>query len=168
MCFGVNTCLFTIFTTGNATLAGTLTQSSDARLKKDIAAIPYALSSIEKLEGVTYHWKDPAKDQKQQLGLIAQNVEKVFPQAVNTDASGFKSVAYQNLVAPIINAIKELAARLRSVESQQSAQARHIASVAEQNDIRIQALEARAEKAEKENAELKARLERLEKKLSDK
>ncbi len=108
MCFGTGVCYFSLYTTGNATLAGTLTQSSDVRFKRDIASIPDALSAVSKLDGVTYYWKDTTKDPRRQIGLIAQEVEKVFPDAVVTDASGYKSVAYQNLIAPVINAIKEI------------------------------------------------------------
>lgn len=108
MCFGLGMCLFEIFSSGNATLSGTLTQSSDVRLKRDIQPIENALDSVTQLDGVTYYWKNPDKEQSKQIGLIAQNVEKVFPEAVKTDAQGFKSVAYQNLVAPIINALKEI------------------------------------------------------------
>ena len=108
MCFGLGACILSIFSTGDATLAGTLTQSSDARFKRDISSIPYALDAVTKLEGVTYFWKDSTKDATKQIGLIAQDVEKVFPEAVKTNAQGFKSVAYQNLVAPIINALREI------------------------------------------------------------
>ena len=108
MCFGTGVCLFSLFSSGNATLGGTLTQSSDGRLKRDISSIPYALAAISKLDGVTYYWKDSRKSPEKQIGLIAQEVEKVFPEAVATDASGYKSVAYQNLIAPVINAIREV------------------------------------------------------------
>lgn len=108
MCFGLGACILSIYSNNNATLAGTLTQSSDIRLKRDISSIPDALRAVSELDGVTYYWNDPAKDQTKQIGLIAQSVERVFPEAVVTNAQGFKSVAYQNLIAPVINAIKEI------------------------------------------------------------
>lgn len=46
------------------------------------------------------------------MGVIAQEVEKVFPEAVMTDSKGMKSVAYGNLVAPLIEAIKELSHKI--------------------------------------------------------
>ncbi|MNK93266.1 hypothetical protein D3C87_1134180 [compost metagenome] len=110
MCFGTGACILSIYSNGGATLAGTLTQGSDVRWKRDISSIDSALDSVMKLEGVTYYWKDQNKEQNKQIGLIAQSVEKVFPEAVKTDAKGYKSVAYQNLVAPLINAIHELKA----------------------------------------------------------
>ncbi|EKD65865.1 MAG: hypothetical protein ACD_49C00078G0004 [uncultured bacterium (gcode 4)] len=97
-----------IYSNWNAWLAGTLTQASDIRLKKEISQIENPLEKISQLEGVTYFWKDNTKDAKRQIGVIAQDVEKVFPETVNTDEKWMKSVAYGNLVAPLIEAIKEL------------------------------------------------------------
>ncbi|MDG0818099.1 tail fiber domain-containing protein [Bdellovibrio svalbardensis] len=157
MCFGNGVCLMTLFTSGNMSITGTLTQASDARYKKNVRSIANALDSITQLDGVTYNWIDPQKDPNQQIGLIAQDVEKVFPQAVLTNKQGYKSVAYQNLVAPIINALHEVRAWLLS------------------HDDRLQKLETENEKLkqanlakEKELSEIKARLERIEKNLSTK
>jgi len=97
-----------LYSSGNMTITGTFTQLSDERLKRSIRSIPDALEKVSELEGVTYYWKDTAREPTEQIGLIAQAVEKIFPQAVKTDAQGIKSVAYQNLVAPIINAIREV------------------------------------------------------------
>jgi hypothetical protein len=62
---------------------------------------------------VTYFWNQVAldrglKDEHRQIGLIAQDVEKVFPEAVKNDSDGMKSVNYPVLVAPLIEAVKEL------------------------------------------------------------
>ena len=56
---------------------------------------------------MTYSWKDPNASKKRQMGLIAQDVEKQFPELVATDENGMKSVAYSNLVAPLVEAVKE-------------------------------------------------------------
>ncbi|MDG0815493.1 tail fiber domain-containing protein [Bdellovibrio svalbardensis] len=93
---------------GNMWIAGTYSNGSDRRFKKDIHVIPDALNKVLQLEGVTYHWKPSVNpDKSEQIGVIAQDIEKVFPQAVKTDADGYKSVTYGNLVSPLINAIKE-------------------------------------------------------------
>jgi len=81
---------------------------SDIRLKTDVKPINRSLEQIALLRGVTFHWKDKKNDNGQQLGVIAQEIEKVFPQVVSTDGSGYKSVAYSSLVAPLIEAVKEL------------------------------------------------------------
>jgi hypothetical protein len=86
--------------------------TSDSRLKKGIQPIDSALDRILSLDGITYFWNKLAKarglkDEKKQIGLIAQNVESVFPESVETEADGFKSVNYPSLIAPVIQAIKE-------------------------------------------------------------
>ena len=55
------------------------------------------------------------------MGVIAQDVEKVFPELVSTDEQGHKRVAYHGLIAPLIEAVKELDARLSALESAQAA-----------------------------------------------
>lgn len=88
---------------------------SDRRLKTEINTIEDALGKVLKLNGVTYHWKDSTRDQREgeKIGFIAQEIEEVFPQAVKTDKSsnsldgGTKMVSYSELVAPIAQAIKE-------------------------------------------------------------
>ncbi|WP_373998202.1 tail fiber domain-containing protein [Bdellovibrio bacteriovorus] len=138
MCFALNVCYFSLYSTGNATLSGTLTQASDVRLKNDIKPILNALDRITNIQGVTYQWIDKNKDQTKQMGLIAQEVEAVFPEVVKTDSNGFKSVAYQNLVAPIIEAIKELNHRWSSdsevIHKELVSQKREIASLKEENE----------------------------------
>jgi len=79
--------------------------SSDIRLKKNIQEIPDVLERIQMLEGVSFRWKE---DDKQSIGLIAQDLEKVFPELVSTDENtGLKSIQYGNLVAALIEAIKQ-------------------------------------------------------------
>jgi len=104
---GANSNLLTLIGTGDAVLVGTLTQLSDIRFKKNISSIEGVLSKIKQLRGVTYNWKDNTKDTAQQIGFIAQEVEKVFPQLVKTDEKGMKSVAYSNMVPVLLEAIKE-------------------------------------------------------------
>jgi hypothetical protein len=69
--------------------------SSDERLKQNIEPLTGALDKILQLKGATYEWKDPAEHQNHtgtQIGVIAQQVEKVFPQWVREDNKGFKTV----------------------------------------------------------------------------
>lgn len=89
-----------------------INETSDIRLKKNILTIENALSKVEQMRGVIYEWradeyKDKGFDTAPQIGLIAQEVEKIFPQLVGTDNSGFKSVEYSKMVAVLIEAIKE-------------------------------------------------------------
>lgn len=79
--------------------------SSDASLKTNVQKSD-GLKIISGLDGVSFNWKDTGKAD---FGLIAQDVEKVLPELVVTDYStGLKSVKYGNIVAPLIEATKEL------------------------------------------------------------
>ncbi len=137
---GVCSQKFYLDTTGNIWIAGNLTEASDARLKTDIQILPDSLNKVLGLNGYSYYWKNPENKEKQ-IGLIAQEVEKVFPEAVRTDKDGSKSVAYQKLVAPLINSIKEL---YQIVISENKKQDREIASLKENNAVlvhKVQSLE---------------------------
>jgi hypothetical protein len=79
-----------------------------------------ATSRIGRLRGVTWEWRDDAPEAAKEqpgMGVIAQDVEQVFPELVSTDEQGRKQVDYSGLMAPIIEAIKELDARLRAIEA---------------------------------------------------
>ena len=98
--------------------AGAYYYTSDERLKENITAIRNSLDKIRQLQGVNFNWNNTAYMEKNsntnvtdslQIGLVAQDVEKVFPEAVETGENGYKTVAYGNLIAPTIEAIKELA-----------------------------------------------------------
>lgn len=85
---------------------------SDERFKKEIETIKNASESISELRGVTYFLrKDEFPDYKfndrLQYGLIAQEVEKVFPELVTTMDDGYKSVQYANIVSILIEGFKE-------------------------------------------------------------
>lgn len=94
---------------GALTVTGTVTaqsymHSSDERLKQDIIPVTDAVNKVKAINGVYFKYK--GKDE-QKMGLIAQNVEKVVPEVVATDADGMKSVDYSSLVALLIEAVKE-------------------------------------------------------------
>ncbi len=90
--------------------SGTTCSTSDIRLKKDIAPLQDSLDKISQLRGVTYHWKDPSRGKDLEMGLIAQEVEKIFPELVGTDGEGWKTMQYERLVSPLVEAVKELKA----------------------------------------------------------
>ena len=92
------------------------TSVSDERFKENIEIISNALKSISKIDGVKYNFK---KDGREAIGVIAQQVEKVVPSAVQTrttsldedwDGKEYKTVEYSQLIALLIEAIKELKA----------------------------------------------------------
>jgi hypothetical protein len=88
----------------NLTCAGTVTANSDERLKKNVETITDALHKVTGLRGVEYDHKNTGDHC---LGLIAQEVESILPDVVYEDAAGVKSVAYQNIVALLIEAVKD-------------------------------------------------------------
>ena len=90
--------------------------TSDARLKDDLQPINDALSSVLRLQGKTYRWKED--HHKQDIGLIAQEVEQVFPELVDQDANGFKAIAYSRLTAVLIEAIKEQQGQIASLQQE--------------------------------------------------
>ncbi len=110
---------FTVFTgssTGTYGIGG-WTHTSDRRMKRDIASLENSLEKITQLRGVRYKFiKD--SENKNQLGFIAQEVEPIFPEVVQTDKKGIKSMVYANLVAPVVEAIKELSQWNRNLESE--------------------------------------------------
>jgi hypothetical protein len=89
---------------------------SDMRLKKNIEPIEDPLDLVTQLRGVTYEWIDKSKGAGRQLGVIAQEVEEIFPEVVHTDSQGYKSVDYSKLVAPLIEAIKSLKSENEDIE----------------------------------------------------
>ena len=106
---------------GNILATGTITPGSDRRWKEDIVKIDSALSKISLLEGVTYHWKDKEfRGSDRQIGLIAQDVEKAFPEAVKKDNEGFMSLNYDGLVGALVEAIKEQQVMINELKSEVS------------------------------------------------
>ena len=91
---------------GSLTVAGDVTISSDARLKSNIVALGPTLISLLQLEAKSYTMKNDT-EQKQKIGLLAQEVQKVFPELVSEDNNGMLTVNYQALVPVLINALKE-------------------------------------------------------------
>ncbi|MGZ3770196.1 MAG: tail fiber domain-containing protein [Bdellovibrio sp.] len=109
----------------NGTVAGTSSyvQLSDVRLKRNIASVTNSLEKINSIRGVTYAWNKDAHPElllsdREEMGVIAQEVEKVFPDAISVNSTtGIKSVAYNMLIAPLIEAVKEIRAWILSQDS---------------------------------------------------
>ncbi len=78
--------------------------SSDRNLKNNITPLTSQLDKVTQLQGVSFNWKENGRED---IGVIAQDIEKIYPELVATDSKGIKSVQYGNLVAPLIEAIKE-------------------------------------------------------------
>ena len=99
--------------------------SSDIVLKENIVNIPNALDAVKKLNGVLFDWKKSYIDQrggedgyfvrKRDVGVIAQEVEKVLPEAVGQRPDGIKAVKYDRLTCLLIEAVKQLQDKVESL-----------------------------------------------------
>lgn len=110
---------YRLYVAGNAYATGTW-GTSDIRFKKDIRAIPNPLEKVLALEGIGFTWRRdefPGRgfDSGRQIGVIAQDVEKILPELVMTSADGYKSVNYPSMAGLFIEAIKELNSRVARV-----------------------------------------------------
>jgi hypothetical protein len=98
---------------GGITATGDITAFSDSRTKMNIETITEALYKVKSLRGVSYISKF---NMEERIGVVAQEVERVVPEVVHTHTNGLKSVAYQNLVGLLIEAIKALELRVAELE----------------------------------------------------
>ena len=99
---------------GAATFNNNVTAFSDERLKDNIETLEDGLDKVEQLRGVTY-----TRDDREEIGVIAQEVEKILPEIVLTadDEMGTKSVDYSRITAVLIEAVKELSAKVKELEN---------------------------------------------------
>lgn len=108
---------------GNICATGTITTCSDIRYKQNFSPIAHSLSSILSLHGLYYYWKKNEFPQMEfadarQVGFSAQEVEKLFPEIVVTDASGYKSMDYGRLTPVLVEAIKEQQEQINTMQQQ--------------------------------------------------
>ena len=96
---------------GTIVFSGNITVSSDMRLKDNIKPLGDTMIDILKLDGKSY-----TRDGREEIGLLAQDVQLVYPELVSEDANGMLSVNYQALSAILINGIKDQEARLQKLE----------------------------------------------------
>lgn len=101
----------TLDVNGNFVASGNVTAYSDIRLKSDIEIIENALAKVKNIRGVTYTRTDLIGSPRQ-TGVIAQEVQAVIPEAIVTDHDGILAVTYGGLVGILIEAIKELSAKV--------------------------------------------------------
>lgn len=101
--------------TGHFTASGNVTAYSDRRLKDNIQVVSDALSKVQALNGVTFTRKDLADKDKRYVGLIAQEVQAVIPEAVTVhgDENETLAVDYQGLVGLLVEAVKDLAQQVK-------------------------------------------------------
>ncbi len=102
------------------TVAGSVTATSfiytsDVRLKDNIVPLSGALAKVKSLQGISFSWKDSGQAE---IGFIAQDVEKIVPELVVTGNDGLKAVKYGNIVALLVEAVKDQQAQIDSLEAE--------------------------------------------------
>ena len=102
---------FKVMFNGDTTVGGDITISSDARLKSNIASLGATLSKLLLIDGKSYE-----KDGKQRIGVLAQEIQEVFPELVTEDDNEMLAVNYQGLVPVLINALKEQDEKINRLE----------------------------------------------------
>jgi hypothetical protein len=140
----------------NAIVTGAISGCSDLRYKKDITQLPNALQNILKLNGVHFYWKTNEFKEKnfslnRQIGFIAQEIEKIYPEVVLTDVDGYKAVDYSKITPILVEAMKEqqdlinaqkiLLEEQQKLVNQLKAQADEKKSAIENLELRLQKIE---------------------------
>jgi len=110
---------YALYVAGSAYTTGSWA-GSDSRWKKDIDPLQNTLPALLSLNPVKYNWRkeefpEMSFDEGSQLGLIAQEVEKIFPELVSTDDNGYKAVSYEKLTVVLLEGMKE---QQKQIESQ--------------------------------------------------
>ena len=104
--------------TGELTVTGDITAffTSDQRLKDNITPIENSLSKIESISGNTYDWNEKSGKEGHDVGVIAQEVLEILPEAVTTRDNGYLAVDYQKIVPLLVEAVKELSSKVDNLE----------------------------------------------------
>ncbi|MCG3131848.1 MAG: hypothetical protein FLDDKLPJ_02658 [Phycisphaerae bacterium] len=158
--------------TGNASKpgGGSWASFSDRRLKKDIQPLTGALDKLMSLHGVTFEYLDPASISElpgQRVGMVAQDVEQVFPDWVSVGNSGYKSVTYRGFEALTVEALRDLRAEKDQQLAQKDTEIAKLRAEQEsalrklRNEKDAEIAKLRQEK-DAEVADLRARLDRIE------
>ena len=109
-----------IATSGTLTVSADLVaygSPSDKRLKENIKPIKSALDKVSKLQGVTFDWKEKGiTNLKEDIGFIAQDVQKVIPELVRENKDGMLSMRHQGIAPILLEAIKELKAEIEELK----------------------------------------------------
>ncbi|QNE39747.1 tail fiber domain-containing protein [Hymenobacter sp. NBH84] len=134
------------------TIRGNNVSPSDVRFKQQVRPLTGALAGVLALHGVRYRWNALGVAHggvagAEQVGLLAQEVEQVYPELVSTDAQGYKAVNYAQLTPVLLEAIRELAAQNEVLQAQLRLQQQRADTSTTAFEQRLRALEAAADRA---------------------
>ncbi|QDP55077.1 MAG: putative tail fiber protein [Prokaryotic dsDNA virus sp.] len=99
----------------NGVIDGNFNHTSDRALKKDIKDLEKTLEGVNKIKPSTFKWKEETKSDKKQIGFIAQDVEKYFPELVHGE-EGTKSINTLGVVSVLMKAVQELSQKVEQLE----------------------------------------------------
>ena len=137
---------------GSVAGVGAYNALSDIRYKKDVQSLAHSLAKILAIRGVTYKWIDEDKYGSQtQIGVIAQEIEKIVPEVVTTGSDGVKRVKYTDLIPLVIEAMQEQNVDLGVLKAEN-----------ERLKADSAILKAHSDKADAESATLKARADKAD------
>jgi len=113
---------YKLYVNGKAYATGGWT-GSDERLKKNIATLDRTLEKVLRLRGVSFDWRteefpDRGLDDRRQIGLIAQELEHIYPELVSTDPQGWKAIDYSRLTAILVEALKAQQAQITALQAE--------------------------------------------------
>lgn len=91
--------------------------SSDERLKDNVELIPQPIDKLKQIKGVSFDWNDQSEHTGHDIGVIAQDIEKILPELVATRDNGYKAVRYEKIVALLIEAIKDQQSQIDELKS---------------------------------------------------
>ena len=115
--------------TGNQTISGSLNvtgdvvafSTSDINFKENISPITDALLKLENISGNTYDWKNEFEYihgfKGNDVGVIAQEIQKILPEAVRERENGYLGVNYEKIIPLLIQSIKELSVKVKDLEN---------------------------------------------------
>lgn len=126
---------------GSIEFTGTIRDMSDRRQKTDIRVLTDALDAVSKIDGVSFKMKDG--DGSTELGLIAQDVEAVYPELVFTGPDGTKALNYQGMIGPLVEAVKELYAQNAALRADLEAKDGELARVVHELRNRMDIIEGK-------------------------
>ena len=108
-----------VLVTGPLDVTGDITAfyASDKRLKDNITPIPNSLEKVNALSGNTYTWNEKSEKEGLDIGVIAQEVQEVLPEAVRERDNGYLAVDYHKITPLLIESIKELTHKVETLEN---------------------------------------------------
>lgn len=158
---------------GNICYTGTSAACSDINYKTDIVNLTAVLPSLKSIRGVYYYWKvkdfpEYKFDSTRQIGVIAQEVEKVFPELVITNDNGYKTVDYPKLSPILLQAIKEQQLEIDSLKQSnlnQDLQLQQLKSSLDQKEMDLKELKSSSQTQQKQLELIHSELEELKRRV---